>query len=483
MEDAALLATTLAAKPVKPAKSPRVHRLKHGTVASTNSSLSGSAFGSGVLSSFDDSAVQSAPGARAPGPRDPSRSAPRRLAPVAPSQPLGSRRPANAIFSRLFDQPAQNFSNPARSLHALPMAREAEEGYIDIVPSDGMDLSRTFPRLKASTADNGKGDWKGDLSDLGCHLACAPSDPYACLPAEAAQANTYISALDARLELESLNDRSRPNSLLTRQDSDDNHDKEGQPTALALALQGAPQLPKLAAKSGSLSLRHPLNRTRQAAVFDVEANTATSLPARTLPAVRSPSTDPLPTIPAPRLAWANPHAATAPASPVLQRWQHRVDETSTSPLGFPTDPEAIPSPEPFATAFAQPAASTQPPANHPRPTSTGADAKRRLWTLQSRSQGSRDSATAIEPPFAAVRLRKTQSAQVSSQVSRANSVVVDEAAMSAAELAPPGSELELLEAPDARRSTLLHQWSMEVRAALASTLTLSACTSPPFALP
>eukprot|EP00045_Choanoeca_perplexa_P017342 m.249277 g.249277 ORF g.249277 m.249277 type:complete len:1064 (-) comp17512_c0_seq1:1601-4792(-) len=456
--DADLLAATLAAKPLKGAKSPRVNRIKQATLASPSSSISGSAFSNAVLSSFDDSAVQSARLGHSQLPRDPSRSAPRRLAPVATSQPLGSRRPAaNSVFSRLFDRPAQNFSNPARSLHALPIAKEAEEGYIDIVPSDAVDISRTFPRLKPTTTEH-----------------------------DTAQAQTYISALDARLDLEGVPDTSRPNSLLTRSDSND--DKEGQPTALALALQGAtPQQAKAVAKSGSLSIRDPLKRTRQVAAFTSDSSTSPNLPSTRPPLSSSlslPASHPAPAPAKARPAWmtstqlastaANPTPGAAPA------WTHSVDETSTSPLGW-NDPSPIPQ-EPFTDPTLSPRSTTSPfvtrTISQDNPNSS-ADAKRRLWTLQSRSQTSQDTvplSTPLDTPSAlTVRLRKTPS----SQVSRANSeVVVDEAAMSAAELAPPGSELGLLDDVDHRRSRLLNQWSMDSEQSILTSRRSSQVTNP-----
>eukprot|EP00730_Choanoeca_flexa_P001538 TRINITY_DN10679_c0_g1_i2.p1 TRINITY_DN10679_c0_g1~~TRINITY_DN10679_c0_g1_i2.p1 ORF type:complete len:1124 (+),score=212.95 TRINITY_DN10679_c0_g1_i2:41-3412(+) len=457
---AAIIATKSKRARVKPGQSPSMHRLKAPQNAlSTASSVSGSF----VSGSNDDSAFQSAALERGSlSLREPSRTAPRRLAPLFNTAQgggmpagravvAGSQRPR--VFNNLFS-PARGGGvkdSTVKSLQGLPMVKDPEAGYIDIAPSDNFgDIARTFPRLKAQLQ-----------------------------PIDHTQAANLMSALDARLEREGL--ESRPLSF-TRGDSDDRSDKadkEDRPTALAIALQGAAPnadaaASKPIARTGSLPERNSPSIQRTQRLFDpsLDINRNLLSPHRLHSSHHGRSSTSLRNSSNLEAGLTSLHTSQASeegaaevkvrgSRPLLSRWQHHVTETSTSPNNTPEVVVAPVTtlPEPVSEVnLLSPSRSGLP---SPKP-SRSADAKRRLWTLQSQSSisdsGLRNSirTQSIDSPLTS-RLHPPAARR-----SRPNSeVVVDESRLSAAELAAPGSELDLLEAEEKRFSSLRHQWSLE----------------------
>ncbi|EDQ85327.1 uncharacterized protein MONBRDRAFT_12066 [Monosiga brevicollis MX1] len=126
-----------------------------------------------------------------------SKSAPRRLAPTSSgSAALGNaarRNMTRPAFTGIFHQgqlATQNVGRPsalARSLHHLPIAREADDPYIDVVPVDSLGLAKTFPRLRAPVTGAGAAGSQPETDE---------------------DVNAYIQQLDVRLALEALRDNS-----------------------------------------------------------------------------------------------------------------------------------------------------------------------------------------------------------------------------------------------------------------------------------
>ena len=267
----------------------------------------------------------------------------------------------------------------------MPVAAEAEDAYIDILPED-LAMARTFPRFRAHAT---KG--KPSAPPLFLPLRCAavtihcpapsfsPQGGHRCLPDAGADeaAEQYISLLDARLQLEDLEvtqqlARAGPAfasepwaaaALAGRGPSPSDAEEAAQedaisgPTALSLALQGAKAASKpTAAAGGSLGDR-PKRRTSRA-LLDLGPWEGATAPSqlRTTASV-------LGATPAPPLHRALP--SEEESSPDGLRPPRGSQDTSTDPPEDGT-PESLPA----ATILKKGGKAAAP-------------ARRRFWTLTS----------------------------------------------------------------------------------------------------